>query len=74
MKDSATMVLDKTGFRFHDGSVSFHGSVDLGQIQSTPFTGQFQTDKLNVALLLESLDYLDIPAFKDIKNCPAKPP
>ncbi len=68
LKDSATLVLDKTGFRFHDGSVSFQGSVDLGQIQSTPFTGQFQTDKLNMALLLESLDYLDIPSFKDIKK------
>ncbi len=66
LKDSSTMVLDKTGFRFHDGSVSFQGSCDLGQMQATPFTGQFQTDKLNVALLLESLDYLDIPSFKDI--------
>ncbi|MCC6727107.1 MAG: hypothetical protein IT258_21570 [Saprospiraceae bacterium] len=68
LKDTATMILDKTGFRFHDGSVSFQGSVDLGQTQSTPFTGQFQTEKLDVALLLESLDYLDIPSFKDIEK------
>jgi hypothetical protein len=68
LRDSATMVLDKTGFRFHDGSVSFQGSVDLGKIDDTPFTGQFQTDKLNVALLLESLDYLNIPSFKTIEK------
>ncbi len=68
LRDSATMVLDKTGFRFHDGSVSFQGEVDLGQTASTPFSGQFQTDKLDAALLLESLDYLDIPSFKDIEK------
>ncbi|MBK8565746.1 MAG: hypothetical protein IPN76_20985 [Saprospiraceae bacterium] len=68
LKDTATMLLDKTGFRFHGGSVSFQGSVDLGQTQSTPFTGQFQTDKLDIALLLESLDYLYIPSFKAIEK------
>ncbi|MCF8246813.1 MAG: AsmA-like C-terminal region-containing protein [Saprospiraceae bacterium] len=68
LKDSATLILDQTGFRFHDGSVRFQGSVDLGQLQSTPFTGRFQTDKLNAAQLLESLDYLDIPSFKDIEK------
>ncbi len=68
LKDSATLILDQTGFRFHDGSVRFQGSVDLGQLKSTPFTGRFQTDKLNVAQLLESLDYLDIPSFKDIEK------
>ncbi|MCU0347159.1 MAG: hypothetical protein MUC59_09450, partial [Saprospiraceae bacterium] len=68
LRDSATMVFDTTGFRFHDGSVSFKGFFDLGQAQSTPFAGQFQTDKLDIALLLESLDYLDIPSFKDIEK------
>ncbi|MBI1225019.1 MAG: hypothetical protein GC192_07250 [Bacteroidetes bacterium] len=68
LKDSTTMVLDKTGFRFYDGSVSFQGSVDLGLVNSTPYSGQFQTDKLNVAKLLESLDYLDIPSFKNIEK------
>ncbi len=68
LKDTATMILDKTGFRFHDGSVSFQGSVDLGQTQHTPFTGQFQANKLDVARLLESLDYLYIPSFKTIEK------
>lgn len=68
LRDTATLVLDKTGFRFHDGTTSMQGTMNLGVLHATPFSGQFQTDKLDVALLLESLDYLEIPSFKDIKK------
>lgn len=68
LKDSSTLVLDKTGFRFLDGSISLQGSVDLGRAHFTPFEGHFITDELDVAKLLESLDYLNIPSFKNIEK------
>jgi hypothetical protein len=66
--DSTTLRLDETGFRFHDGKVQLHGNVNLGIEGATPFEAHFIADSLDVAKLLEGLDYLDIPSFKDIKK------
>jgi len=67
LKDSSWLVLDKTTLDFHDGSISLKASVDLSQNKKTPFTGRFKTDELNVAQLMKTLNYLELPSLKALK-------
>jgi hypothetical protein len=68
LADSTTIRLDETGFRFHDGKVQLHGKANLGIEGATPFEAHFVADSLDVAKLLEGLDYLDIPSFEHIEK------
>lgn len=68
MVDSTTLRLEETGFRFNEGKVRLNGTVNLGIEHATPFEAHFNADSLDIAKLLESLDYLDIPSFENIEK------
>ena len=68
LSDTAKLVLNETGFNFHDGSVGVNGVFDLGVKDQAPFSANFSTDDLDVVELLKSLDYLDLPSLKNIKE------
>lgn len=66
--DSNILVLEQTDFRFHDGSVSMNGKIDLNKNGSIPFSSNFQTSDLDAAKLLESLDYLGFTVLRDLEK------
>ncbi|MEZ4933711.1 MAG: AsmA-like C-terminal region-containing protein [Saprospiraceae bacterium] len=66
--DTAKVLLNKTGFKFHDGSISVNGIFDLGVKDAAPFSANFTSDELDVAKLIESLDYLHLPSIKNLKE------
>lgn len=66
--DTAKLVLNKTGFKFHDGSISVNGVFDLGVKDAAPFSANFTSDELDVAKLIESLNYLHLPSIKNLEE------
>lgn len=66
--DTAKVVLNKTGFKFHDGSISVNGIFDLGVKDAAPFSANFTSDELDVAKLIESLNYLHLPSIKNLEE------
>ncbi len=68
MFNKNTVVLDKTGFTFRDGNMSVNGRADLGHKETIPFNADFHTDDLDVAALLESLNYLNSPELQNIEK------
>ena len=68
VQDSATIILDKTGFKFIDGSVNMEGKMDLSREDHIPFSGIFNTAELDVAGLLEGLNYLNLPSFRNVEK------
>ncbi|MFK7905478.1 MAG: hypothetical protein AB8B69_10155, partial [Chitinophagales bacterium] len=66
--NSNILELYNTGFRFHDGSMHLRGQLDLADSEDTPFSANFDTKDLDVAALLESLDYLSIKALEETEN------
>ena len=68
LQDTATLLLEKTGFDFYDGSMSVNGIFDLGVKDAAPFTAHFETDELDIAKLVESLNYLYLPSLKELEK------
>ncbi len=66
------LVLQRTAFEFHDGRVEVDGKIDISERAITPFKTKFRTEKLDLALLIRSLDYLSLPALKNIKKLSGK--
>ena len=66
--DTSILELYNTGFSFLDGSMNLKGSVDLRNLEETPFTANFDTKGLDVAALLESLEYLSISALEEMET------
>ena len=60
--DSNTLVLDKTGFRFHDGTMIMNAKYDISPGTKAPFEVQLQLNEMDIGSLLPSLDYFSIPA------------
>lgn len=68
LQDANTLILDQTGFNFHDGSVYLDGKLKLHQGDNTPFHAHFKIDDLDAAGLLEALNYLSLPSLQNMKN------
>ncbi len=68
MEGANTVVLDKTGFTFRDGLVQMHSQIDLNDETDFPFQARFQAEDLDVAALLESLNYLNMPPLQTIEE------
>ncbi len=66
MSEDSVIDLIDTRFEYQDGSVAFNGSVDLKEEKTTPFSARFMTDELDVAELLESLNYLNNSSIENI--------
>lgn len=66
--DSTQLVLDQTGFTFHDGLVGASGQFDLSYKDRAPFEANFHTQDLDFSALLESLEYLSLPVLQEIKK------
>ncbi len=66
--DASTLVLDETGFDFHDGSMRLNGQLDLSRLDQTPFLTTVATQDFDVARLLESLDYLSIHSLENLEK------
>ncbi len=66
LRDSATIVLEKTNFNFQNASIFVDGKFDLGQKLITPFTANIETENLVLKELIESLNYLSLPSLKNI--------
>ncbi len=62
------LVLDQSGFNFLNGAVKMDATIDLSKDKKTPFSTKIETDKLNVAALLKSVDYLSLPSLQQIKK------
>jgi len=72
LKDSATLVLEKTSVNLHGGQILLNGSFDLGQKLRTPFSANIQTENLDLNQLVESLDYLSLPSLRNLKKLGGK--
>ncbi len=70
--DSTYLVLDPTGCKFKDGILSFEGKFDISSNDETPFTANFKTRDFDVASLLESIDYLNVPSLQGIDTLSGK--
>jgi len=66
LRDSNTLVLDKTGFQFQNGAIGLDGTLDLSTIGKTPFQANLHTSKFDVAGLLKGLNYLSLPSLQKI--------
>ncbi|MGB1243444.1 MAG: AsmA-like C-terminal region-containing protein, partial [Chitinophagales bacterium] len=66
--NSSILEVYNTGFKFHDGSVNLRGQLNLEDSEDTSFSANFDTKDLDVAALLESLDYLSIKALEETEN------
>ena len=51
--------VDSTGFDYRDGYLDMTGTLDLSDLTLTPFRTTIASDRLDVASLLEGLDYLN---------------
>jgi len=68
LNDSSTLVLEKTGFDFHNGNLNFNGEITLNKISPMPFKFQLQSRDFDLGGLLEELEYLSIPVLKDMEK------
>jgi len=68
LKDSTTIVLDKTGFDFHKGSLDLNAQVTLNETTPMPFEVALHTNNFDLGGLLKELHYLDIALLKDMKQ------
>ena len=66
--DSNFLKLDKTGFTFHKGTVQLNAQFDLGGTNRLPFEAVLQTDHLDIASLMQNLDYLGIQSLQEAEN------
>jgi len=66
LKDSATVVLEKTVFDFHGGHILVDGQFEVGQKLITPFAASIQTEHLALNELVQSLNYLSLPSLKNM--------
>ncbi len=64
MQDSNILVLKKTGFTFHEGSMYVNARVDLSNPHFLPFRMDINTDDLDLGSMMQSLDYLDMEALQ----------
>ena len=72
LKDSATLVVEKTSFDLHDGHILLNGTFDLGNKLTTPFQTNIQTENLDLNELVKSLDYLSLPSLRNLKKLSGK--
>lgn len=63
--ESDFLELAETGFTFHNGTVQLNGQFDLGGTNKAPFEVDMQTENLDVASFLRSLDYLGIKSLQE---------
>ena len=68
LKDSHLLVLDKTGFTFHDGSLEVQAMIDLSEEVFIPFQLSLEMTDLDVASLMEKADYLSIKALQETQK------
>ena len=68
LRDSNYLVLDHTDFNFHDGTMHLDGEINLGEKDRAPFQANFNSQDLDVARLLKSLDYLNLPTLQSIEE------
>ncbi len=66
LRDSTTIILEKTNFDFHNGHILVDGQFDVGQKLITPFAANIQTENLVLKELIESLNYLSLPSLKNM--------
>ncbi len=52
--------IDTTGFDYQDGYFDLMGTLDLASLRLTPFTTTINSDKLDLASMLEGFDYFGI--------------
>jgi len=65
MKDSNILVLDKTGFTFHEGTMDVNANVDLSNPHFLPFEIEMNTDDLDLGSMMHSLNYLNIETLEE---------
>jgi len=65
LRDSNTLVLEKTGFTFHEGSMDVNAKIDIGNPHLLPFQVEMNTYDLDLGSMMESLDYLDIKTLQN---------
>ena len=68
LQDSNVLVLDKTGFTFHDGSLEVQAKIDLSEEVFIPFEVMLEMTDLDVASLMEKADYLSIKALQETQK------
>ncbi len=72
LRDSATLVVEKTSFDWHEGHIFLNASFDLGQKLITPFDANIETQNLDLNEVVESLDYLSLPSLRKLKKLDGK--
>lgn len=68
LRDNNHLVLDQTGFQYRNGNVLLEGEIDISSEQQTPFDVHFDTDELNIAHLLEDVNYLALPSLQKMDH------
>lgn len=68
LRNNNHLILDKTGFQYLNGSVLLQGEVDLSSESQTPFDVHFDTKELNIAHLLEDVNYLALPSLQKMDH------
>ncbi|MFK7936169.1 MAG: hypothetical protein AB8G22_21825 [Saprospiraceae bacterium] len=63
-----SMVLEKTSFRYLDGSVTMSARMDISQQNLTPFQFGLDINELDLATLLPQLNYLNINLLKELET------
>ena len=59
--------VDTTGFSYGQGSMQLAGSIDLNNLDATPFDLYLNANELNLASLLEGFDHFGIASLKETK-------
>lgn len=69
-KDTNTLMLDETSFSYGNGQVKVKGSLDISQINITPFEVEIEAENINLKELLPSLNYLNVKLLKTLEDYP----
>jgi hypothetical protein len=65
MDDHDVLFVDTTGFSYGKGSMNVAGSIDLADLEMTPFDLVLNTDDLDLASLLVGFDYFGVQSLKE---------
>ena len=71
MDTAQVLHVDTTGFDFSGGLLRAAGTVDMADLENMPFGGSLESDHLNIAALLEGLEYFgnaDLAAAKQLRG------
>lgn len=67
LKDEEHLVFEDCGWNFHGGGVTLDAKIDLEDVlKTTPFETNIHARNIDVAGLLESVDYVSLPSFREI--------